>query len=40
MEISLVKTLTRWKAEGFDLEACADYAGHSSTKTTEGYIHG
>lgn len=31
--------VSRWRAEGFDLEACADYAGHGSTKTTEGYVH-
>lgn len=31
--------VSRWRAAGFDLEACAEYAGHSSTKTTEGYVH-
>lgn len=31
--------LTRWDAQGFSLEQCADFAGHTSTKTTQGYIH-
>jgi integrase len=31
--------LTRWDREGFSLDQCKDYAGHSSAKTTAGYIH-
>jgi integrase len=31
--------LTRWAREGFSLDECKEYAGHSSTKTTSGYIH-
>lgn len=31
--------LTRWDAQGFSLEECADFAGHTSTKTTQSYIH-
>jgi integrase len=31
--------ITRWRAQGFDLEQCRAYAGHSSSKTTEIYTH-
>jgi integrase len=31
--------ISRWANQGFELEACALYAGHSSTKTTKGYVH-
>ena len=30
--------ITRWSKVGFTLEQCAEFAGHSNTKTTEGYI--
>jgi integrase len=32
--------ITRWAKIGFDPEQCADFAGHSNSKTTKGYIHG
>ena len=31
--------ITRWERIGFSLSQCAEYAGHSSTKTTKGYVH-
>ena len=31
--------ISRWAAQGFSLDQCRDYAGHSSEKTTTGYIH-
>jgi len=31
--------ITRWDKAGFTLDQCAEYAGHSSTKTTKGYVH-
>jgi integrase len=31
--------ITRWERIGFSLDQCAEYAGHSSTKTTKGYVH-
>jgi len=32
--------ISEWKKAGFSLDECRDYAGHKSTKTTEGYVHG
>jgi integrase len=32
--------ITRWHKAGFKLELCADFAGHTSTKVTQGYIAG
>lgn len=31
--------ISRWKRDGFSLDECKDYAGHSNSKTTQGYIH-
>lgn len=31
--------ITRWDAQGFSLDECKTYAGHSNAKTTSGYIH-
>lgn len=31
--------ITRWERIGFSLSQCAEYAGHSNTKTTKGYVH-
>jgi integrase len=31
--------ITRWSKEGKTLESIAELAGHSNTKTTEGYVH-
>jgi integrase len=31
--------ITRWKRIGFDLDQCAEYAGHKNPETTRGYIH-
>jgi integrase len=30
--------ITRWAKIGFSIEECAEYAGHSNTATTKGYI--
>lgn len=31
--------ITRWRKQGFSLDECREYAGHTSTKTTSGYDH-
>lgn len=31
--------ITQWRKDGFSLEQCRTYAGHGSTRATEGYIH-
>lgn len=32
--------ISRWQKDGFSLDECKTYAGHSNSKTTKGYIHG
>lgn len=31
--------ISRWKREGFSLDECKSFAGHTNTKTTQGYVH-
>ena len=31
--------ISEWSKAGFSLDQCAEFAGHKSTRTTEGYVH-